>query len=378
MLFVQKFLAVISAILVFFMPNLALKTSQNTRAPEYYAKSGVKNVIYLIGDGMGPNHLEKTKYDLGIDLAMDTLPYHGRSKTSSLSDVVTDSAAGGTALACGVRTANSKVGVYMWDKNAKATYPMSITELCEERGMMTGVITSDSTSGATPASFTAHTSDRGNEEDISLQQMASDFDLIWGTASASVTPEGCEAGGYQYFSTLAEMEALEPGSRSIGQFTESVWHLENVNEDTPTLRQMANKAVDLLDDTDEGFFLMIEGAHIDKRSHANDDEGMVEALKEFDLVVSDMLDYAKADGDTLVVISADHETGKITEQEDGSWIFTRDSHSAMNVPVLVYGSNRLINDGEVLRNFEIVTRIAYSLGFTEEQFPRMVKVPAAE
>ena len=372
-MFVQKFLAVISAMLVFFMPNLALKTYCKTRAPEYYAEAGVKNVIYLIGDGMGPNHLEKTKSDLGIDLVMDTMPLQGRSRTKSLSNVVTDSAAGGTALACGVRTGNRMLGVYMWDKNDVATHPISITELCEERGMMTGVITSDSTSGATPASYTVHTSDRGNEEDISVQQMASDFDLIWGTASASVTPEGCEEGGYQYISTLAEMDALQPGSRSIAQFTDAVWYLNNVNDETPTLRQMANKAVDLLDDTDEGFFLMIEGAHIDKNSHSNNDAGMTEALAEFDLVISDMLDYAKADGETLIVISADHETGKITQQKDGSWKFTQDGHSSMNVPVLVYGSDRLIEDGEVLRNYEIATRIAYSLGFTDKQFPRMVK-----
>ena len=276
---IQKFLAMISAMLVFFMPNLALTLAPGTHAPDYYADSGVKNVIYMIGDGMGPNHLEKTKHDLGIELAMDTMPYQGRSRTRSLSDFVTDSAAGGTALSSAVRTGNRMLGVYMWDKTNFATHPISITELCLERGMMTGVITSDSTSGATPASFTVHTSDRGNEEDISLQQMASDFDLIWGTASESITEEGCEQGGYQYISTLSEMNALEPGSRTIAQFTNAVWHLDNTDEDTPTLRQMANKAVDLLDDTDEGFFLMIEGAHIDKNSHENNDAGMVGAVK---------------------------------------------------------------------------------------------------
>jgi alkaline phosphatase len=114
---------------------------------------------------------------------------------------------------------------------------------------------------------------------------------------------------------------------------------------------------------------MVEGAHIDKHSHSNDDTKMTEALQEFDETIEYVLNYAKADGETLVVITADHETGAIVANDDGAYSFTSGSHSAANVPVLVYGSDKLIANGEVLNNYEIPIRIAYILGCTEETFP---------
>jgi alkaline phosphatase len=96
---------------------------------------------------------------------------------------------------------------------------------------------------------------------------------------------------------------------------------------------------------------------------------MTEALQEFDETIEYVLEYAKADGETLVIITADHETGAIVANSDGTYSFTSGSHSAANVPVLVYGSEVLIQNGEVLNNYEIPIRIAYILGFTEEEFP---------
>ncbi len=332
----------------------------------------IKNVIYLIGDGMGFNHLEKTKSERDIDLVMDTFEIAGSSKTRSLSSSVTDSAAGGTALAAGVRTGNSMVGVYYEDKNANISYPKNITELCMERGMMTGVITTDLTSGATPAAFSAHSSDRDNTEDITADQLASGIDIIWGKANDVVTESSAEANGYEYVATYDEMMALDEGSRSFGQFTNSLWKTTQADKKTPNLEQMALKAVDLLDDTDEGFFLMIEGAHIDKHSHNNYSDKMTEALAEFDKTIEAMLEYAKADGETLVVVTADHETGGII-LEDGNYVFTSDGHTAADVPVLVYGSSEIIYDGENINNYQIPQRIAYALGFDENSFPISVK-----
>lgn len=332
----------------------------------------IKNVIYLIGDGMGFNHLEKTKTERDIALTMDKLPIRGSSQTESLTDKVTDSAAGGTALATGIRTGNGRIGVYNDDPYSEASYPKNLTELCLENGMMTGVITTDSTTGATPATFSAHAASREMSADISADQLVSGIDLIWGKAASEITVSNAEANGYQYVSTYDEMMALEEGSRSFGQFTSSLWTIEQSDKKTPTLEQMAVKAVDLLDDTDEGFFLMIEGAHIDKHSHNNDDDEMTESLEEFDKTIKAMLSYAMESGDTLVVVTADHETGAITLSE-GNYIFTSGSHSAADVPLLVYGSDKLISNGEVVRNMDIPVRIARILGFTEDQFPVSVK-----
>lgn len=366
--FIMKFLAVLTSFVISFCTTFGIWAPSTTKEPAEYNDAKIKNVIYLIGDGMGFNHLEKTKADRNVELVMDTFEIRGESMTRSFSSSVTDSAAGGTALATGIRTSNGAVGVYPLDLNAKYSQPKNLTELCIDKGMMTGVITTDETSGATPASFSAHSSDRDNAEDITNDQLTSDIDLIWGAANGVATKSDAEANGFEYVTTYSEMMALEEGSRSFAQFTNSLWTLEQSDANTPNLEQMAVQAVDLLDDTDEGFFLMIEGAHIDKHSHSNEDKNMTEALIEFDRTIDAMLDYAKEDGETLIVITADHETGAIKLKGD-SYTFTSGSHSGANVPVLVYGSDKIINKGDKLNNYEIPIRIAYTLGLNEEKFP---------
>lgn len=366
--FGAKFISVFMSILLTLGTTFGFFKAPTTKSAETYRDDNIKNVIYLIGDGMGFNHLEKTKKERNTALVMDTFGIKGSSMTRSFSDSVTDSAAGGTALAVGVRTGNGIIGAYYLDKNSKYSYPKNITELCLERGMMTGVITTDETSGATPASFSAHSSNRNNTEDITNDQLSSDIDLIWGKSNGVATKSKAEANGFDYITSYGEMMALEEGSRSFAQFTNSLWTLSQSDKNTPNLEQMAIKAVDLLDDTDEGFFLMIEGAHIDKHSHSNDDQKTTEATLEFDRTIEAMLSYAKADGETLVIVTADHETGGITDK-NGTYTFTRDSHSAADVPVLVYGTDKLIRNSEKLNNYEIPIRIAYVLGFSEDEFP---------
>lgn len=370
---ILKLSAGLMAFIMSFCTTFGIFKPSTTKEASYYRNDNIKNVIYLIGDGMGFNHLEKAKLERETTLVMDSFEFIGQSMTRSFTNAVTDSAAGGTALATGTRTYNGAIGVYPLDGTATFSQPKNLTELCMEEGMMTGVITTDETSGATPASFSAHSSDRGNTEDITNDQLTSGIDLIWGTANGVATKSAAEANGFTYVTTDDEMMALEEGSRSFAQFTNDLWTLEPSDENTPNLEQMAVKAVDLLDDTDEGFFLMIEGAHIDKHSHSNEDENMTEALIEFDRTIAAMLEYAEEDGETLVVITADHETGGIT-LKNGEYEFTSGSHSAANVPVLVYGSDKIIADGEILNNYEIPIRIAFTLGFDEEDFPFETKL----
>ena len=371
-LFLELSSIAMTLILTFGSTFGAFVPATTTKSKDYY-NGKVKNVIYLIGDGMGFNHLEKTKKERKVKLTMDTFEIQGESMTRSLTNAVTDSAAGGTALATGERTYNGAIGVYLSDSLALETYPKNLTELCIERGMMTGVITTDETSGATPATFSAHAKDRGDAEDITDDQLTSEIDLIWGTANGVATEKAAEANGFEYVTTYKEMMALKEGSRSFAQFTNDLWTLKQSDKNTPNLEQMTKKAIDLLDDTKEGFFLMVEGAHIDKHSHSNDDKKMTESLVEFDKTIKYVLDYAKKDGETLVVVTADHETGAIIENDNGTYSFTSGSHSAANVPVLVYGTNKLIKDGEVLNNYEIPIRIAYTIGAKEKNFPAELK-----
>lgn len=330
----------------------------------------VKNVIVLIGDGMGFNSLEKAKKECGIEsLVMESLPLKGESMTRSLDNETTDSAAGATAISTATRVNNGAVAVFPEDPNAKTVYPMSLTELAIEQGKATGVVTTDSTSGATPAGFSVHSSSRNNEEDITTKQLKSDIDLIWGYETASFTEEAADKNGFEYIYDKASMEALEPGTRSFGQFTEDLWHNEE-SDSVPQLYEMTEKAIDLLDDDEDGFFLMVEGAHIDKNNHKNNAEGMEDALQSFDKAVEVALNYAKEKGDTLVVITADHETGGIT-LIDGEYQYTSGSHSSANVPLFVYGCDTFMKQGEAICNRQIGERIALCMG--EKDFPRRVK-----
>ncbi len=335
----------------------------------------IQNVIFFIGDGMGPNHLEKTKAETGAELAMDTFPLQGFSKTANYVGTTTDSAAGGTALATGIRTINGCIGVYPTDMFAYDSYPMNLTELFMEAGKKTGVVTSDSTAGATPASFSAHTDSRDNTKIITNQQLASGIDLIWGANSGHADAEKVEAAGYKFVDSYEDILALEEGDKSFAQFSNELWRAAG-GESYPTLSLLTEAAINFLKNDDNGFFLMVEGAHIDKNSHKQNAEGTKEALLEFDRAVQAALDFAEENGNTLIVISADHETGNI-KLKNGVYEFNSGSHSRQNVIVRVYGSEDMIEPGEVMKNREIPVRIARELGFGADVFPRTIKKAAA-
>lgn len=331
----------------------------------------IENVIIMIGDGMGWNHLYATQNKYNIKLQMlEKTDYHGFSRTRSASDFVTDSAAGGTALSTGGRTMNGYVGVYPTDPLEVLGTPASITEVAMTRGMSTGVVTSDVITGATPGAFSAHERDRDFSAEIFADQVASDIDLIWGAIDEGVvTKEACDANDKEYVSSLSEVKALEAGQKSIGQFDcDTMWQGLD-NGDQPTLSELTVEALDILDDDEDGFFLMVEGAHIDKRSHDQDGDGAMTAVLEFDKAISNAIDFAKEDGHTLVVISADHETGAVTPNGDGTYTWTSGSHSAADVPVLVYGCDSFIEDGETIDNIDIPTKAVAFMTNNEVYFP---------
>ena len=348
------------AILLFFMSLFGLITKDNDKK--------IENVILLIGDGMGVMSIEKTRHETGKTLALDSFEIQSRSQTASADSSVTDSAAGATALACGVRTNNGCVGVYPDDVNAQTSYPMNLSEFSLSKGMMTGIVTTDSTRGATPAGFSAHTSSRNNTTDITNQQIKSGIDLIWGVATSTCKKSEVENAGYEYVADYASMSALTEGTKSFGQFTGDLWKSDCGT--MPTLSQMTEKAIDLLDDGENGFFLMVEGAHIDKNSHSNDGEGMKEALLSFDDAVKVALEYAKQDEHTLVVVTADHETGGI-KLENGEYVYTSAGHTGADVPLYVYGYDEFIKDGEQsVLNTDIPKRIVAAL--KQDGFPQSI------
>lgn len=364
----KKILSALLAILVVCAGLVPCLAAQDAKAYD--------NVILMIGDGMGPNHLELAKQERGVTLFMEeNCDLHGFSKTRSTSSSVTDSAAGGTALACGVRTTNRYVASYWYDPLGWFSVPRTLAEAAKLSGRRSGVITTDHTDGATPASFTAHTNDRGNSADISTQQATSSFDLIWGGECDTFDPSLAADNGFTVLTTKREMDALRPGSKSFAQFNyEWMWRTEVPDVVTsPTLSQMTAKAIELLDN-DDGFFLMVEGAHIDKWSHTSNEAdnyatkvaNAAEAVEEFDRAIEIAANFAKNDGSTLVVVTADHETGGITLQ-DGKYVYTKTSHTGVDVPLIVFGSDDFIQNGEHIENRQVAQRIGQKMGL--DSFP---------
>ncbi len=369
--FLQKVIAAIMASLL--SMNLAFNTALNGGKTEL-DPGDYDNVILMIGDGMGFNHIDWMEKEYGIDEAymFSMTESHGKSQTRSSNNVVTDSAAGATALSCAVRTNNGAIGVFAQDAFGVAYVPMNLSELAHSYGKMTGIVTSDTNHGATPGGFSAHVYDRDEGEEITRQQIEeSDLDLIWSASSGLVDDAYANEYGWTLVDTLAEFEALEEGTRSFGQFAGEIWN-ENTGADSPNLSTLTTKAIDMLDDDEDGFFLMVEGAHIDKHSHSNEEKNMKIAAKEFDMAVKAAIEFAKADGNTLVVITADHETGAIKPDGD-SFKFTSGSHSAADVPLLVYGSDNFVLTGEAIKNKEVSRRLAMAMGAAPDEFPVAVK-----
>lgn len=361
----RKLLAVLLAITLIFSSLSCVAFAAKEKTATF------KNVIIMIGDGMGPNHLEWTKADKGVQLYMDTMPYRGYRTTNSLNGL-TDSAAGGTTLSCGYRAFNSNIGTLSVLMNGQgftvATYK-SITEIAHEMGKKTGIVTSDVNSGATPASFSAHTTKRELAEEITEQQLKSDLDLIWSASSAEATEDRIVKAGWEFIDDIDEIKDLKPGTKSFAQFEGKVEYKTGEDNDAP-LSELTSLAIENLDN-DEGFFLMVEGAHIDKNSHSNIKEGMVESVIEFDKAIENAVEWAKEDGETLVIVSADHETGGITYNKDKqTYEFTTGNHTEANVPLLVYGTDRLVTENGQVVDCLIPCRFAVKeMGYTG-RFPQ--------
>ena len=369
MIFIKKAVSVMVAVIL----TLYGFVGASSNVSDDYTEGKYKNVILMIGDGMGENTLEATKAERGVSLAMETMAVRGQSETDAFIPlIVTDSAAGGTALSCGVRVFQNSVAVFPFDPFTIKDFnvPLSLTELVKTRGMAAGVVTTDSTSGATPSAFSAHALARDMEADISADQLSSDLDLIWGAKSDSINAENTAANGFTYVSDEDELMALTEGSRSFAQFDFGDLKYCKNDNNTPTVEEMTEKAIEILSADEDGFFLMVEGACIDKHSHNNDMENATLSTVEFDKAVAAALRFAEEDGETLVVVTADHETGGIKfNGKTGEYYYTSGGHTGVDVPLLVSADDAGFTAGEIVENRQIAVQIARVLGFGKEEFP---------
>ncbi len=306
-----------------------------------------KNIILMIGDGMGLSQITAGMYINGNKLNLEQFLYIGLIKTYAADNLVTDSAAGATAFASGLKTYNGAVGV---DKNKQ---PVStIVEDAEKEGMSTGLVVTSSITHATPACFYAHQPSRTMMEQIAADLFNSGVDFFVG-------------GGKKYFDRRKDGQDLlarfqEKGfvisdfitkdfndlsidfNKKFGYFTSDSEPLP-FSQGRDYLVQACKTATTYLSSQeDKGFFLMVEGSQIDWGGHANDSDYIIQEMIDFDNAVGAVMDFAKQDGETLVIVTADHETGGYalnpgSKMDSITAKFTTDGHTAALIPVFAFG-----------------------------------------
>ncbi len=273
-----------------------------------------KNIILMIGDGMGLSQITTAMYMNKNYLHLERCTTVGLLKTHAADNIITDSAAGATAYSCGKKTYNGAIGVDIDGKPLK-----TLLEEAEERGMATGLVATSTITHATPASFIAHQPSRNMHEEIAKDFLQTDVDLVIG-------------GGRKHFEKRKDGLNLLDSLKENGYFVTGNFNKINKNiekfylftapehpakksEGRNYLPQATALALDFLSrksTDDKGFFLMIEGSQIDWGGHANDTQYILDELLDFNQSIGQVLDFAEKSGETLVVITADHETGGLS------------------------------------------------------------------
>jgi alkaline phosphatase len=268
------------------------------------------SAILFIGDGMGPVHIRLARDAAGGQpLALDAMPFSGLVTTREVGGRVTDSAAAGTALATGHKTTNGTIA--MSPDGRRFT---TILEICNQKHKSTGVITTDALTGATPASFMAHAPDRGMRFEIALQVAESRVPVLLGFWKDSFLPKSAGGSRTDGRDLIAEMRRVgyhlvETKDALAAADERRLLGLFDDGPQAPSVAEMVAAALRPLGTNADGFFLAVEAARIDWKSHDNDPAGAVLDTLELDRAVGEAVEYARQRGRTLVVVTADHETG---------------------------------------------------------------------
>lgn len=289
-----------------------------SEAPEKFEFRTARSAILMIGDGMGRNHIEAAKLEGMSEFYADSLPNVGTCQTYSYSvkplasASYTDSAAAATALATGYKTINGYIGI----DHLRRTH-QNVRELAYEKGAKTAVVTTDVITGATPAGFTAHCSSRSSTEEIQTQ-----------------------------IDELIKLGQIDWCEGSVGN----------------ALTKNEQSALNLISADGSAFFMMLEEAYIDKNSHKNKYPEMVSAVKRYNDAIAYAIEFVLMHPDTVLIITADHETGGVTKASNGKYEFTKTTHTNTDVPLFAMGAGTEVLTDGVCNNVNIAKFIAAIFG----------------
>jgi alkaline phosphatase len=327
-----------------------------------------KNIILLIGDGMGVSQLYAGITANKGSLNIMQMPYSGFSMTNSANDYITDSAAGGTALASGHKTNNGAIGV-----DAQGKPVVSILEMADRQGLHTGLVATSAVTHATPASFIAHVASRSSYEDIAVDFTKTNIDVFMGGGrkhfehredGRNLTNELKTKG----FNVAYNMdEAIKMTTTPVAVLVADE-HIDPFPARGDMLSRATQKSIELLNTNPKGFFLMVEGSQIDWGGHQNDVAHLVGEVLDFDKAVGKALEFAARDKNTLVIVTADHETGgmnlvggDITKGKVKA-AFVSGDHTGVMVPVFAYGPGAWLFTG-IYQNTDVFAKMKSLWGF---------------
>jgi len=330
------------------------------------ANRKVKNIILLIGDGMSATQLYAGYTANGGALSIFNMHTIGFSKTSSADSYNTDSAAGGTAFATGSKTNNRYIG-----RDTASQALQNIPEIVTKDGVRCGVVSVGDITDATPAVFYAHQNERSLSEKIALDFMTSPVDVLMGGNLAAFTKRNdgknllteLKAKGFQIYTDIYKTNDLKSGKAIVLDDKEVRSKIDGRKDFLPLA---VHKTIELLSPSPKGFFMMAEGAQIDWGGHSNNMQYVVREMLDFDLAVAEALRFADQNGETLVIVTADHECGGLTLLDgdyktgmiDGQ--FSSIDHTGIMVPVFAYGPHSADFSG-VYENTEIFNKIIHLL-----------------
>lgn len=336
------------------------------------SKSKPKNIILMVGDGMGVAQIYAGFTGNKGKLNLERCTAIGFHKNQSADNYVTDSAAGATALASGQKTYNGAIGV-----DAAGKPIPTILEIAEQKGLATGLVATCSITHATPACFISHQASRGLNEAIALDFLKTDIDVFIGGGRNYFSKrsdginlnDSLKARGYQIANSIGEVQQITKGKVAAFLADEQQARFSEGRGDE--LVKSTEAAIRLLKGNKKGLFMMIEGSQIDWGGHDNNTQYIVEEMIDFDNAIGKVLDFAAADGNTLVIITADHETGGFSlvggDMKTGTveGKFTTGHHTGVMIPVFAFGPGSEKFSG-IYENTDIYKKMYEAFGFSKK------------
>lgn len=372
----RRAVAVVAVTAAFVLTANGIASAAPGTPKEVPSEGKAKNIILFVGDGMGTAQRNAARLAaLGLEeqLVMDSLPIAGFSQTDSAdpNTFITDSAAGATAIASGIKTYNGSIGMDLGN-NPVAT----VMEMAESNNLSTGLVTTGQVTDATTAAFGAHVTNRSQQTEIARQYIEeTNVDVLLGggedfwypagnpgaypdnppedTTEGSRSTQGnlveqAESLGYEYVTDADGLAAASSG-QLLGLFANQEMFQQraegqgDIYDPVVSLEEMTRKAIDTLSSNKKGFLLVVEEEGIDEMAHSNNAQRTMDTVLELDKAVAVGKEFAETNGDTLIITTADHETGGMAIENTGSSDESGTGASTEDGPFPVAGTNSSFN-----------------------------------